>query len=172
MTSFREIVNKHIGPPVDIEGIVRDVGVGLDKKASLDPEISGQLERVNGSEFKISVNRGHHYFRRRFTIAHELAHFLLHRDLIGAGVDDSKAYRSTPDGNFYNTEIGPREEAEANRFAARLLIPKSKLGELVRIGDDVAEIAKNFQVSPAAMKIRLGSLGYQEADGKITGLPD
>ena len=171
MTSFKEIVNKHIGPPVNIEAIVRDIGLRLDKRAKLDDEISGQLERLNGNEFKISVNRDHHYFRQRFTIAHELAHFLLHRDLIGAGVDDNKAYRSTTDGNFNNTEIGPREEAQANRFAARLLIPKSKLGELVRADDHVSEIAKKFQVSPAAMNIRLESLGYQVAGGQVTGLP-
>lgn len=172
MTSFRDIVNKHIGPPVNIEAIVRDVGLRLNRKAELDAGISGQLERLNGNEFKISVNKAHHYFRQRFTIAHELAHFLLHRDLIGEGVDDSKAYRSESYGNFHNTEIGPREEAQANRFAARLLIPKSKLGELVRVGDDVAEISRKFQVSPAAMKIRLNSLGYEVADGEVTGLPD
>jgi len=169
--SFKQIVSEHMGPPVNIEAIVRSLGLELDKKATLDDEISGQLERLEGRKFKISANKDHHYFRQRFTIAHELGHFMLHADLIGEGVDDNKAYRSGPDGRFYNQAIGDREEAEANRFAARILIPKPKVMEVAAINTDVATLAKQFQVSPAAMEIRLKSLGFQTENGKISQTP-
>lgn len=164
---FRDLVDKHIGPPVNIEAIIRGLGVQLDKRAELDPEISGQLERLGADEYKISVQKSDSYLRQRFTMAHELGHYLLHAHLIGEGVDDSPAYRSTPNGRFFNQNIGKSEETEANRFATSLLMPKSLLANSDFIGRDVVEIAKEYQVSTVAMKIRLESLGMKIRDNKV-----
>ena len=67
--------------PVNIEGIIRSLGVELDKKAELDDDISGQIEKLPDGSYKISVNKNDHYFRQRFTMAHELGHFK-HRHVI------------------------------------------------------------------------------------------
>jgi hypothetical protein len=157
--SFIEIAKRHLGPPVNIEGIVRAMGLNLDKKADLEDSISGQLKRCNDGSFKISANRGENYFRQRFTIAHELGHYLLHAHLIGEGVDDSTAYRSEPSGEFYNENIGVREETQANKFAASLLMPKSVVLTEAVVGAHVSELARKFQVSQQAMRIRLNGLG-------------
>lgn len=166
--NFREIVQRHIGPPVNIEAIIRSLGISLDKKARLDASISGQLERLGPENYKISVNDDGNYFRARFTMAHELGHYLLHAHLIGEGVDDSLAYRSEPDGNFYNQNIGPSEETEANKFAAGLLMPKSKLTAEDAVGRSIVDLAKLFQVSQKAMEIRLKGLGFLIEDGVVT----
>lgn len=164
---LQEIIRRHSGPPVNIEGIVKGLGLLLDKKADLEDEISGQLEKLPLGKFKISANKKNHYFRQRFTIAHELGHFLLHSHLIGEGLDDSKAYRSTPDGKFFNENIGRREETEANRFASRILMPKKVVTKHAENGKKVSELATLLQVSTAAMKIRLTSLGYSVESGVI-----
>ena len=156
---LERIFREHQGPPVNIEGIVRSLGIELDKKASLDPEISGQIERLGNNKYKISTNGSDSYFRQRFTIAHELGHLLYHSHLIGDGVDDNRAYRSVADGKFYNRSITAREETEANRFAASLLMPKeSVLSVWENSGRSLKDTAKKFQVSMQAMRIRLESL--------------
>jgi len=73
---------------VNIEAIIRDPGIELDKKADLDGEIAGQLERT-AAGYRIAVNKSDHYFRKPFTMAHELGHFMLHGHLIGEGRDDN-----------------------------------------------------------------------------------
>jgi Zn-dependent peptidase ImmA (M78 family) len=146
--------------PIKIEHLVEAFGIKLNRQANLHPQIAGQVERMEDGTYEISVNEKDHYYRRRFTIAHELGHYLLHKRLIDDGVDDTKAYRSLNIGKFKNTKIGPEQEAEANKAAARLLMP----AQLVRryhkeFGGDVKALAKKFQVSYEAMGYRLQGLG-------------
>lgn len=143
--------------PVDVEGLVRALGLDL-HEAYLDNDISGMLEKNEDGTFTITVNAAHKPNRQRFTIAHELGHYMQHRHLIGSGVDDDRAYRSTSAGKYHNTEVGPREETEANRFAASLLMPARAIDEVrAREGLEAPdELARRFGVSPQAMRIRLG----------------
>ena len=87
---------------------------------------------------------------------------MLHRELVGDGLDDDKAYRSSEAGKYNNKRIGMKEETEANKFAANLLMPV----ELVRLEWDkrgnsaedsvIEDMAKLFKVSKQTMAIRLG----------------
>jgi Zn-dependent peptidase ImmA (M78 family) len=146
--------------PVNVEALIESFGVDLQRKAPLHPDIAGEIQRLSDNRYRISANEADHYYRRRFTMAHELGHYLLHRDLIGTGVDDNRAYRSTDVGTFHNRNITSEHESEANRFAANLLMP----GSLVRryhaeLGGDIAKLSRQFQVSFEAMAYRLKSLG-------------
>ncbi|MDR7220932.1 ImmA/IrrE family metallo-endopeptidase [Aminobacter aminovorans] len=146
--------------PVNIEGLIEAFGVRLERKAELSPQIAGQIERTEDGKFEISVNKEDHYYRRRFTMAHELAHYLLHRSLIGAGVDDTKAYRSLDIGKFHNRSITQEHETEANRVAAKLLMPAKLVARCYgETGGDIAQMAKVFKVSAEAMGYRVQSLG-------------
>jgi Zn-dependent peptidase ImmA (M78 family) len=143
-----------------VEALIESFGIELQRKAALHPDIAGEIQCFSSDRYRIAVNERDHYYRRRFTMAHELGHYLLHRDLIGTGLDDNRAYRSTNVGNFYNKNIAVEHETEANRFAANLLMP----GRLVRqhhaeCGGDLQELSKKFQVSTEAMGYRLKSLG-------------
>lgn len=140
--------------PVKIAAMARALGIEV-KSATLRPRISGQLQRVDSSRsgFRIRVNRHEAPARQRFTIAHEIAHYLLHRDCIGSGIEDSILYRST---------LSDSREAEANRLGAQLLMPEdSVLRSLRDLGGratpQVARVmAERYEVSEAAMSIRLG----------------
>lgn len=162
---LRIIQNAHDdAPPVDIKRVARSMGIEVIEDY-LDPEISGQLERIARQsnemfdQFLITVNKSHGEQRRRFTIAHEIGHFLLHKELIGDGVDDNKAFRSTPAGNFYNKSIKPHHETEANNFAAKLLMPKYLLEQEIEKGSGFYELCNDFGVSQSAMTYRLKNTG-------------
>lgn len=155
-----KLIQAHQGPPVQVERIIRGLGIVLDKTAELDPEISGQIERLEDGRYKISVNRNDQRFRQRFTMAHELGHYLFHAEMIEEGVDDNRAYRSSPDGKFDNPFIGRQEETEANQFAASLLMPTDAVREQwALLNGDPKALARKFQVSETAMRIRLQGLG-------------
>lgn len=109
----------------------------------------------------IGVNAKHSPNRQRFTIAHELAHFLLHE---GERLHVDKSFKI----NFrdVNSSLGTGvEEIESNTFAAWLLMPEHFLLTDVReehldINDQsaVGELAKRYQVSAQAMTFRLMNL--------------
>lgn len=141
--------------PVTVHLIAEKLGIKL-KIAFLAKGISGMLEKI-GDSFLITLNETDSFTRQRFTLAHELGHYMLHRDLVGSGVDDDCAYRSTQIGKYHNTLIGSAEETEANKFAANLLMPKDLVNsEWEKTGTTVQSLAKLFQVSEHAMSIRLG----------------
>lgn len=145
--------------PVNVEGLIKELGVSLEKDKELNRQVLGQLAPTDVG-YKITVNKNDHYFRQRFTMAHELGHFLMHRELIHGGIDDDTMYRSTNAGTYFNPAITPAHEVQANQFAAYLLMPT----ELVRreweaCTGDVKAMANKFQVSPAAMQIRVDGLG-------------
>lgn len=158
--SVLELIRKHqLRAPVNVEGLIRELGLYLDKKGELQPDISGQIEPSPNGSYKITVNKSDHHYRQRFTMAHELGHYLFHRDAIGAGIDDDRMYRSTASGNFYNTIISREQETQANQFAANLLMPAPLvLKAWEERGRDLKAVANLFQVSPAALRIRLEGL--------------
>lgn len=146
-------------PGVDVEDLIRSFNVYVDMNAHLHPDIVGQIEK-RGDSYLISVQGTDHPNRKRFTAAHELGHFLFHRDLLSDGVDDNKMYRSTDAGRFYNKNIQPRHETEANNFAAFVLMPEHLVrSEHIRQHGELRALARAFGVSPAAMRIRLQNLG-------------
>ena len=148
-----ETIRKHQRtPPVQTVPIAKDLGLKVFKsKPGVWPsDVSGLLRRSpsDRSSFQIFVNGDHHVNRRRFTIAHEIAHFLLHRDLIGDGITDDALYRS---------RLSNKVEAQANAFAADILMPWHLLDPEIKGGvDTIEELAMKFQVSKSAMAIRLG----------------
>ena len=153
-----------IEPPIDVNTIIRRLGISISYDTPLHPDIVGQIQKI-GSGYRISVQPNDHPNRQRFTAAHELGHFLFHSDLLGKGVDDDRMYRSTNIGQFYNSNVHPRHETEANNFAALTLMPEHLIQSRYRGTDGSArELAREFQVSPAAMRIRLDNLGLRHHD--------
>lgn len=146
--------------PIDVHGLIEALGIQY-HKAFLADNISGMLERLEDGTFKITVNANHRQTRQRFTAAHELGHFMKHRNLIGDGVDDNKAYRSTDEGKYHNTDIGPDEETDANKFAAIVLMPGPVVQQEYKINRNAHDLAKKFGVSERAMKWRLVNLGLE-----------
>jgi len=138
-------------PPVNVREIAENLGLKVWEMSSLPTDVSGKLfldENGGTSGFSIGVNAHEGYFRKRFTVAHELAHFLLHRNLIGNGIQDDALYRSG---------LSNQVETEANRLAADILMPYSLIERLQKEGvRSVDGLAAKLEVSSPAMKIRLG----------------
>ncbi|MDO8295022.1 MAG: ImmA/IrrE family metallo-endopeptidase [Caulobacter sp.] len=155
MTVIEAIKRAQRTAPVDVMGLAGDLGVRVNVMR-LDEDVSGELKRVSGDVFEINVNALHPPTRQRFTIAHELGHYLYHRELIGEGVDDNKAYRRSDGHRFPSTRIGAREESDANRFAANLLMPFDLIARLRAEGLNRAQMARRLEVSEQALAIRTG----------------
>jgi len=140
--------------PVKLNALAEHLGIPV-YLSTLNPKISGLIEPddSSASRFRIKLNRHESTERQRFTLAHEIAHFLLHRSLIGGGVVDDTMYRSG---------LSSRREVEANKLAADLCMPRELISayrrELSQLDGDelVSEMAKRFRVSKPAMQIRLG----------------
>ena len=137
--------------PVDITELATRLGLTVYNDPGLPAGVSGMISRDHLNEspsgFTITVNANEPYLRRRFTIAHECAHFLKHKDKIGDGITDDPMYRS---------ELNSEYEFEANNLAADLLMPKHLVIPRVKMGySDAAGLARSFQVSVAAMNTRL-----------------
>lgn len=85
------------------------------------------------------------YGRDRFTLAHELGHYLMHNSgvtLARVGEENVQAYRNT--------------EWQANTFAAELLMPLNLINT-----NDVKEISEKFGVSYSAAAIRAKKINMQ-----------
>lgn len=153
--SYKSVFEAHrLEVPVKVGALASELGLGV-MRATLKPGISGQIEpsTEHPAGFVIRVNRHEVKTRQRFTIAHEIGHFILHRDRIGDGISDTILYRS---------KLSNALEAEANRFAADLLMPaeslKSQIAQcgLSKSDESARRLAAIFQVSDDAMLIRLG----------------
>ncbi len=139
--------------PVDITAMATDFGITVYESYDLPPGISGKIARDSSSGssgYAITVAASDSYRRKRFTIAHECAHYLLHRDKIGDGLLDDALYRSD--------KMTTREEFDANNKAAELIMPSHLIMPLVRSGFGTLQMADFFQVSKAAMEVRLNYL--------------
>lgn len=151
----KNIVKRYLSEhPVKLGQLAKELGVSI-KISSLGTGISGQISR-EAEGYVVRVNRNEARERQRFTIGHELAHFLLHRDIIDSspnGIQDTVLYRSGAPQNI---------EYEANRLAAELVMPKQlvekELNEKfngVVTEASIEALANRFEVSKAAMEIRL-----------------
>lgn len=157
--SEMSIVARHMAKaPVDINAIFSDLGIAFDKV--LMDEASGSITR-NGDSFSVSVNALESETRQRFTAAHELAHYLLHRDLMGDGNKMHRHIDTLYAGGKQSGDVifKRRHEIEANRIAAQIVMPKKLVEQEHEKTPDIATLAKTFGVSKAAMEIRLKTLG-------------
>jgi Zn-dependent peptidase ImmA (M78 family) len=156
---LKKVLEKYLSTyPVKLGSLASEIGVGAIKVATMSTGVSGQIMK-EGGEYVIRVNRNEARERQRFTIAHELAHYMLHRHVIDSspnGITDTVLYRSG---------ASERIEYEANRLAADLVMPmnliEKKLNE--EFGGVVTEatiesLAASFGVSKSAMEIRLSTL--------------
>jgi hypothetical protein len=138
--------------PVETVPLARDLGIPVYSVDGWADDLSGMIkienEDRNNPQYAIYVNKNHASVRRRFTIAHEIAHFLLHKDLIGDGIVDDGLYRSG---------LPSKIETQANNLAAEILMPWHLLNEAMKQGfNTVPLLAEAFNVSKSAMSIRLG----------------
>ena len=142
---------------------IKDAPVDLDKIAEIlgfqiipypFPDQRNGMIIVEGNIKAIGVNQSHPPSRQRYTIAHEIGHF----------VNGHEYYAPTTERKeilFYDHSF--QQEREADAFAAELLMPKHFLEkDLSEIGFDIPKLIEKYKVSEQAMRIRLVSLKLVE----------
>jgi Zn-dependent peptidase ImmA (M78 family) len=163
-----QVLDKHEinQAPVPVDKIVKAMKIKVKLKAA-DDDLSGFLIRgASKSGVAIGVNKSHSPNRKRFTIAHELGHFLLHEGE-RVHVDDDKSSGYPVWRRDKNSSVGTDDhEKEANLFAAELLMPVrllvKDLPKNVNSFDEQAldQVAEKYGVSTQALTFRLANLGY------------
>lgn len=119
-------------------------------------EISG-LVLLNGDDIGIFYKQTDSVHRKRFTIAHELAHCCLNGDAIANG------YIEYRDSFFSKTDP---IEIEANTFAGALLIPEHQLKKILKrlVIPSLGGLADIFNVSVNVMRARMRVLNIPFLD--------
>jgi len=144
--------------PVPVEELIEFQGLGLILSEFTDGEISGVIDL---NKKYLYINSSDSSQRQRFTIAHELGHWILHRPELAANEEIAVLYRR-PLGTVENNVL----EQEANCFAANLLVPEVMLRRAIKQVNDKsgneasdAHLAKIFNVSRSVIGYRKKFLG-------------
>lgn len=136
-------------PPVKVTDIARNYGLLVEEVdlGDFGARIAGFIDPIKKV---IYVNQKDRPYRKAFTVAHELAHWIMHEDKLHSEPDKYAV--------LYRTPLGvPQEdpvEKEANAFAARLLVPKDMLKKY-KDDSDISTIANIFGVSDELIGYRL-----------------
>jgi len=153
-------------PPVPVDLIAKARGIQIRHQHYQGQDLSGFLYR-EADRAIIGVNYYHDRTRQRFTIAHELGHYLLHK----ASFKEIHIDKPTPRLNLQSqvpakgTDL---EEMEANFFAAELLVPETFIRkDLAQIRtldiedeESIKKLARRYGVSPQTLLFRLARLGH------------
>ncbi|HEO1804982.1 TPA: ImmA/IrrE family metallo-endopeptidase [Acinetobacter baumannii] len=160
---------EHTNAPIDIESIILGLGVRIREDSSLNNGIIGKIT-FEGEVPVISINPKENTYnsRRRFTLAHELGHYVLHSK-------ESKREFIDMSETMFRSEGSNDFEVEANHFAASILMPEGILiTEALSIVEDfrksggftqdefIRKLALKFHVSIQSMKYRLINLDILE----------
>ena len=117
-----------------------------------ESNISGVFFRKNNHLY-LGVNSTQQPNRQRFTIAHEIGHYILHSSEV-LHYDESELH-------FRSTDVSSLDEVEANHFAAELLMPEALVNKCIEAGiRSVLVLSERFNVSEEAMRYRLINLGW------------
>jgi len=149
-------------PPIPIKEIIAKLGLNV-ISYDLGDDVSGILV-IENDKGTIGFNPKNSKVRQRFTLAHELGHYILHKQSkseVFIDKDFIVKYRSQKP----YTAVEMKQEQEANVFAATLLMPEHMLrAELTKKdyqdmdeNEFIGAMAKVFDVSIQAMTYRIAN---------------
>jgi Zn-dependent peptidase ImmA (M78 family) len=106
----------------------------------------------------ITINSAINYGpKKKFVLAHELGHALIHREGNQIFVCDEQ--------DLNRWDIDSNLEAEANSFAAELIVPEKKFKELSKgefSSEQIRDLSNHFGFSLTAMSIRYTKIGLEK----------
>lgn len=142
-----------LSSPLNMFEVMGKLGVSVNLIE--DVEYDARISEKDGN-FCVDCDKNQIFERQQFSIAHELGHLLLHR-----------FNKNECQNTVYYRKNGNRSQVEweANEFAASLLMPRGEFIEFcLSNADDAGKIgleviAKKFQVSMQAVRVRGSALG-------------
>lgn len=152
----KQVINENciIEPPIDTFSLVNKYGLKL-SFIKLPEKFSNVAGFIDFKTNKVYVSGDDSPNRQAFTVAHELGHWLLHKDLYTKEPEKYQILLRQP---INGINLTP-EEKEANCFAARLLVPKDMLMEKRKKYPfaTINNLAELFAVSYDVMSYRIQS---------------
>lgn len=147
--------NCYVNLTLHIEDLVQYLPDISLEYVEMDSTLSGSLSKIGGS-WVIRINKYHSLTRQRFTIAHELGHYIFHKD-------DDDSQNEFVDTTFFRGMTSNNLEYTANRFASDLLMPEEDVRKLIDNENvrSISDLALKFGVSSAAMLYRVKELDYK-----------
>ena len=139
-------------PESDLSAIVENLGgeISYEDFWDLEKSDSGSIRVESEGKFKITLPNHTAQTRDRFTIGHELGHWLLHFLY-------PKSQATFPQGcGMEARRFGSGQtETEANWFSAALLMPSSLFRDIFhKSNGDIELVASHFSVSTSAAAVR------------------
>lgn len=132
---FRTSYIFNVDVPVEIELVIESLGIriipepDLQKSCDMDGFITKDFKSIYVDEFLYTDER--YYKRVRFTLAHELGHYILHR-----GAIEYQKFEDENDWIKFRMNLDEKDlswfEFQASEFAGRLLVPVDRLVEEFR----------------------------------------
>jgi len=143
--------NYILDPPVNIQDLISNYGLTLQEIdfGTYKSSVSGFLDFEKKA---IYVNKDDSDVRKIFTAAHELGHWILHKNDFDKDPSKYSVFYRRPLGQYEDNKY----EKEANYFAAHLLVPKEFLDKYKDL--DIKTKAIIFGVSSEV-------IGYRTKDG-------
>ena len=137
---------------LDVEKLVQYIPDVQLEFTEMDSTLSGSFSMQDG-HWLIRVNKLHDKKRQRFTIAHELGHYVYHKE-------DGQEFVDT---TFFRGMTSDNLEYTANKFASELLMPEEQVRQLIDRENvrNIADLASRFGVSSSAMLYRVKELKYK-----------
>jgi len=136
----KELIEKYnYQPPIPVEDLITKLGLTI-REVCTELDIDAKLD---ANKMRITINRLQtNPFRRRFSLAHELGHFVLNHHIKPWEYEDPETGKSFV-------------EPEADEFAGSLLMPQHLLTEQIKKCVSLKDIQTKFQVSNQALWVRL-----------------
>ena len=160
---IKTLREKFSGIPVPVIAMAQELGIKIYESYDFTNTQSGSIKKEDG-QFVIYLNGLDSPTRKRFTIAHEMGHFLMHSDYLNQGKESITEIKQPvpilkrPSSSTDVLAEEKKREIEANCFAAELLMPEEKFKEVFSQANKIDEVANTFNVSPSAVTIRAKDL--------------
>ncbi len=149
------------GNEVNISRIAQDffgIKVAMDEK--MDSDTSGKIDMTAK---QITVNFFQHTHRQRFTIAHEISHYIFHQLYPDKFADLQEVFRSENNVHYEGWQ-DMQNEIDANQLASSILMPSDLLRGSIHswtnqhssitsknVNELVDDLSEKFNVSPASL---------------------
>lgn len=150
------------GYELQLDKLAKKLSLSIFDATFSDPNLSGAIykDEITGN-FNIYANAQHPITRKRFTIAHEIGHYI---SAICDSHSKDELFKNSEGLEDYSVSyrhdgIKSEAETEANQIAAEMLMPQEWVRQFVRDGMSVEKMAEIFFVSEHAVAIRINSLG-------------
>lgn len=171
----KECTDFELRAPIDIRQILKILSIQFDEKPNFKYiKLAGRIEIKNGEPY-IWANplENNHEGRKRFTLAHELGHFMQHIACLGSAGKDK--HFEDVSVSLNRDDNWNEQEMDANNFAAQILMPNNLVNEeaikiIERYNKDhsgakipkdqfIKQLANIFEVSESTAEFRLLKMG-------------